>query len=297
MSNIFKLAENILNTLDQSTQSSIQTALNKTNPNTSNEKRYDRNLSTSAKFSNLAGSQSTANISRKNSSDKLEYKNNSARNSSSNLKSSSFLHAKKDSQSSKDDEFINFLNEKSLDSDDRLVQNSKSSLHAKTDASSDLEDDVKFIVGGDRSSKQSENEEEKEVSSDLKDANIEKPNLHAISNDDDEKKLLKNEIISLNDEIKSYNKRFKTLQGEFNRAKKKIEHYQSQISESDKIIRELRSREEDMSESIKSKDSQLGVLRIRFIEIENDLKAKKPKNKNWMFLEMNPKGNRIFEFL
>lgn len=48
-----------------------------------------------------------------------------------------------------------------------------------------------------------------------------------------------------------------------------------QISESDKIIRELRAREEDMNESIRSKDSQLAVLRVRFDELDNDLKSKK----------------------
>lgn len=53
-----------------------------------------------------------------------------------------------------------------------------------------------------------------------------------------------------------------------------MENFQNQISESDKIIRELRAREEDMTESIRSKDSQLAILRVRFEEQENDLKSK-----------------------
>ncbi len=36
----------------------------------------------------------------------------------------------------------------------------------------------------------------------------------------------------------------------------------------------MRAREEDMTESVKSKDAQLAILRVRFEEYENDLKAK-----------------------
>jgi hypothetical protein len=36
----------------------------------------------------------------------------------------------------------------------------------------------------------------------------------------------------------------------------------------------LRAREEDMTESVKSKDAQLAILRVRFEEYENDIKAK-----------------------
>ncbi len=82
-------------------------------------------------------------------------------------------------------------------------------------------------------------------------------------------------MISLNEEIKSHNKRLRSIQEEYQRSKKKIEHYQSQISESDKIIRELRAREEDMSESVRNKDSQLAIIRVRFDEIDNELKAKR----------------------
>ncbi len=53
-----------------------------------------------------------------------------------------------------------------------------------------------------------------------------------------------------------------------------MESFQSQNSESEKIIRELRSREEDMTETIRSKDSQLGVLRVRYTELEGELASK-----------------------
>ena len=62
---------------------------------------------------------------------------------------------------------------------------------------------------------------------------------------------------------------------EYQRSKKKIEHYQSQISESDKIIRELRAREEDALESIRNKDAQLAILRVRFDEVDSELKTKR----------------------
>lgn len=58
------------------------------------------------------------------------------------------------------------------------------------------------------------------------------------------------------------------------RSKRKIEQYQTQISQSDKIIRELRAREEDMNESLRSKDSQLAVLRVRFDELDGELKSR-----------------------
>jgi hypothetical protein len=36
----------------------------------------------------------------------------------------------------------------------------------------------------------------------------------------------------------------------------------------------LRAREEDMSESLKSKDTQLAVLRVRFEEMDSEIKSK-----------------------
>lgn len=70
-------------------------------------------------------------------------------------------------------------------------------------------------------------------------------------------------------------KRIKQTEEEYNKNKRKLDNYQSQISESDKIIRELRSREDDMSESLRNKESQLAILRVRLEESDNDLKAKR----------------------
>jgi chromosome segregation ATPase len=137
---------------------------------------------------------------------------------------------------------------------------------------------------GDKSSKQSETEEDSFVEKEagektaVDSADVEKSTAQATSSlqdDDNEKRILKNEVVSLNEEIKSHNKRLRAIQDEYQRSKKKIEHYQSQISDSDKIIRELRAREEDMSESMRNKDSQLAILRVRFDEIDNELRAKR----------------------
>ena len=82
----------------------------------------------------------------------------------------------------------------------------------------DIEDNVKFIVG-EKSSKHSENEEEsfieKVVSGDIEkiqESDVETNNESLVANYDDDKNLLKNEVFSLNEEIKSYNKRLKNIQ-------------------------------------------------------------------------------------
>jgi hypothetical protein len=123
MSNIFKFAENILNNLDQSTQSSIQTALNKSTSS------HDDDKYANAKLSSLPGSSSAASLGR------IEKTNKEAKNSSNaNMKSS--WHAKTSSLSHKDDELMQFLNDDtSIETmSDPLARSSKSSLF-KTDTS------------------------------------------------------------------------------------------------------------------------------------------------------------------
>lgn len=46
------------------------------------------------------------------------------------------------------------------------------------------------------------------------------------------------------------------------------------MAESDKIIRELRAREDDLNEALRSKDSQIAVLRVRFDELDADLRRR-----------------------
>jgi hypothetical protein len=121
---IFKFAENILNNLDQTTQSSIQTALNKST-NEADTRRQNQQQTTG----NLLGSSSAANL------PKSDIRSSSTRNSSnSNLKAS--WHNKTNSLSHKDDELMQFLNDDtSIENlSEPLARSSKSSL-IKTDTS------------------------------------------------------------------------------------------------------------------------------------------------------------------
>jgi len=136
-------------------------------------------------------------------------------------------------------------------------------------------DKVEFTIGDklNKSNRQSDTEEDHCVYSE-ETCHLKK-NVAGSAKDEEENKILRNEIVSLNSEVKTLLKRIKQTEEEYNKGKRKLDQYQSQISESDKIIRELRAREEDMSESLRNKDSQLAILRIRFEESDNELKSKR----------------------
>lgn len=235
----FKLAENLLNNLDQQTQSSINTALHK-NEDRKKQKKPSFSLN-EVNATNQINSQSISNIGSE------FYQNSSARTSTTSLKN---LFNKPN----KDEELINFLN----NTDAKSLPLSKAS--SKTDLEKpepeNLEEKINFIIG----SKQQETEDEIDKS---------------IPENSHESKFLKKEIDSLNQEIHALMTRIKDKDDDYLKVKKKIENYQNQISQSDKIIRELRSREEDLNESIKSKDSQLAVFRVRLEEYDNELKNRK----------------------
>lgn len=236
----FKIAENLLNNLDQQTQSSINSALHK-----KDDRRQQKKPSlsmTETNPTNSIGSQSISNFGSE------FYQNSSARTSTTSLKN--LFH-----KPNKDEELINFLNNNEAKSLPLSKGSSRADLE-KPDAELS-EDKVDFIIG----SKNAETEDEMDKTV---------PVEHG-----QETNFLKKEIDSLNQEINSLMKRIKNKDEEYLKLKKKIENYQNQISQSDKIIRELRSREEDLSESIKSKDSQLAVFRVRLDEYDNELKNRK----------------------
>ncbi|RNA33416.1 golgin subfamily A member 5 [Brachionus plicatilis] len=235
----FKLAENLLNNLDQQTQSSISTALHKKDERKNKKKT---NLSVSeTNPSNPINSQSVSNFGSE------FYQNSSTRTSTTSLKN---LFNKPN----KEDELINFLN----NNDAKNLPLSKGS--SRTDLEKPepeiVEEKVNFIIG----SKSNETEDEMDKTA---------------PEQSQETKFLKKEIDSLNQEINALMKRIKDKDDDYLKVKKKIENYQNQVSQSDKIIRELRSREEDLNESIKSKDSQLAVFRVRLDEYDNELKNRK----------------------
>jgi chromosome segregation ATPase len=258
MSNIFKFAENILNNLDQSTQTALQKS-NQTNNNTKSSP-FTSNSYQSASLSRLT----------------QDTPNNHIKPSPS---SSSFKSINK-KYKDKDEELMDFLNSSnSLTSENKvkakqmtLVTDSSRSV-SKNGSDNDSEDAKSIIMNNEKPESEDElkaddrNEEESNEQQQQQKPNeeIEKKIIY-------ENKRLKNEVVSLSDEIKSLTNKIKGTEEEFQRSKRKIDHFQSQISESDKIIRELRSREEDLNESIKSKDSQLAVLRIRFEQVDEQLK-------------------------
>ena len=133
---LFKFAENILNNLDQTTQSSIQTALNKSTSSQSNENddKYTKTRPSKSKVGNNLGvSQSASTLLVARNEQKI---GTVVKVPSNNMRTS--WHAKTSSMSSnnKDDELMQFLND---DSDlnsmtDPLARSSKSSL-IKTDTS------------------------------------------------------------------------------------------------------------------------------------------------------------------
>ncbi|CAH1263166.1 GOLGA5 [Branchiostoma lanceolatum] len=90
-----------------------------------------------------------------------------------------------------------------------------------------------------------------------------------------ENNLLRSEVASLNQEMTSLIQRCKTAQEEVTRTKQRLDTMSSGASQTDRIIRELRSREEDLTEAITTKDAQLAVLKVRLDEADQELKAKR----------------------
>ena len=115
MSNFFKLAENVLNNLDQQTSSSIQTALSKKTDSDSRAPSSRSNKNKSNKQSTLSDVESGSNSNNKwnannqiksnYSTPSLAYQNQSARSSTSSINTL---------KSTKEDELIEFLNNGTL---------------------------------------------------------------------------------------------------------------------------------------------------------------------------------------
>lgn len=61
------------------------------------------------------------------------------------------------------------------------------------------------------------------------------------------------------------------------RMMKKLDHWNSQISSNDKLVRELQEREKDMVAAMDAKDSQLAILKVRLQEADQELRVKLTK--------------------
>ncbi|XP_071832592.1 golgin subfamily A member 5-like [Apostichopus japonicus] len=103
-----------------------------------------------------------------------------------------------------------------------------------------------------------------------------------------ENKLLKNEVSSLNEEMVAALGRVKKAQEDTKRLHSELRKKETQESGTDNIVRQLRSREEDLAEELKAKNSQLAVLRVRLQEADQEIKSKTQQVN-----DLNGERNRI----
>ncbi|XP_054256285.1 golgin subfamily A member 5 [Indicator indicator] len=97
---------------------------------------------------------------------------------------------------------------------------------------------------------------------------------HELSNLRLENQLLRNEVQSLNQEMASLIQRSKETQEELNKSREKVEKWNVDHSRSDRVVRELQARVDDLTEAVGAKDSQLAVLKVRLQEADQLLSAR-----------------------
>ncbi|XP_060612486.2 golgin subfamily A member 5 [Anolis sagrei] len=97
---------------------------------------------------------------------------------------------------------------------------------------------------------------------------------HELSNLRLENQLLRNEVQSLNQEMASLIQRAKETQTELNNARARIEKWNADHSNSDRLVRELQAQVDDLTEAAAAKDSQLAVLKVRLQEADQLLNSR-----------------------
>ncbi|XP_013788984.1 golgin subfamily A member 5-like [Limulus polyphemus] len=90
-----------------------------------------------------------------------------------------------------------------------------------------------------------------------------------------ENAMLMKEVTCMNQEIQNLMQKLEDADGEKKRMQKKLDYWNSQVSGSDRKIRELMNQENDLNSVLNAKDSQLAVLRVRLQEADLELQAKK----------------------
>ena len=242
---MFKFAENLLNNLDQTTQSSIQTALKQKKEDgeilPSNKSKHSKNKSfTNSNSTNLLNNKfATTSLSASSSTNNL-----TSYSSKSNIQ---ILAANNENMTNKtklnkDEELISFLNSPEPQVSTTPLHNSNSVINLEKSEGLFLEffleylfslifslestmNEVKFIVGSGKSNRQRDTEEDKNSTANesyevkevieqivAEDFNEYSALANTEDNDDDEKKNLKKEIVSLNQEVQSLLKRVKNSQ-------------------------------------------------------------------------------------
>ncbi|KAM5129324.1 LOW QUALITY PROTEIN: golgin subfamily A member 5 [Mantella aurantiaca] len=97
---------------------------------------------------------------------------------------------------------------------------------------------------------------------------------HELSNLRLENQLLRNEVQSLNQEMATLIQRSKETQEALTEARVRIEKWNGDNSKSDRAVRELVARVDDLTEAAAAKDSQLAVLKVRLQEADQLLSCR-----------------------
>ncbi|KAJ8289662.1 hypothetical protein GJAV_G00003880 [Gymnothorax javanicus] len=105
-------------------------------------------------------------------------------------------------------------------------------------------------------------------------APVEEPHSQVLSSLRLENQLLRTEVASLNQEMASLIQRAKDTQEELNHARLRADKWNSDQSQTDRLVRELRSQVDDLTEALSAKDGQLAVLKVRLDEADQLLKTR-----------------------
>ncbi|XP_045625049.2 golgin subfamily A member 5 isoform X3 [Procambarus clarkii] len=107
---------------------------------------------------------------------------------------------------------------------------------------------------------------------------------------DSETSLLRKEVTSLNQEMSQVLRRSKDAEKEANHLRTQVSGLLSQQSASDRMLRELQQREMDLQESLRAKDSQFAVLRVRLQEADHNAETR-----NAALKELQAENKRLLE--
>ncbi|CAL8274216.1 unnamed protein product [Merluccius merluccius] len=113
-----------------------------------------------------------------------------------------------------------------------------------------------------------------------------------------ENQLLRNEVSSLNQEMASLIQRAKAMQEELTQARLRADKWNSDQSQTDRVVRDFRSQVDDLTEALSAKDGQLAVLKIRLDEADQLLKSRnsaleEAKNEKSRMLQDQSEGSSM----
>lgn len=89
-----------------------------------------------------------------------------------------------------------------------------------------------------------------------------------------ESRKLKEIIHSLEKEVSSLTKKNIDYETEIKRLNKRIENWQSQLSNTDAVMRDFQAREADWRSTLEARDSAISILKVRLQECDQEVKAK-----------------------